>query len=389
MYLLALGFLIHFLRHGMVFPLIPLYAQSLGAVESRIGLVVACFHLLSVFLAIPLGGLMERFGLRFMLACGAGCNLVYSLLLLAADSLVVLILAQVAGGLGFLLLIVATQTYVGSHKHNSFRERGFGLITLAAAVGQTLGPALGGFLLSRVDYSGVFYTALGLAGLGSVVVAVPGLHGRRQQKATQDTPVWAQIRELAGNAQMMSILAFTFSVMIVVSLRGSFLPLLLQEKGLPEGNIGLLLSCFALAMTLVRVVVGRVLGRTSRLKVLAGTLTCVIIGSGILPLLDSMGMLAVFLALYGIGFGFSQPLSMVMISDVSGSGLAMGMRFFTISTATFLSSLGMGWVAEHYSLAATFYLGSGFLIAAGTGIVLQMRAKAGRQTHVQEQGGRS
>ncbi|MBS3779338.1 MAG: MFS transporter [Desulfovermiculus sp.] len=380
MHLLAAGFLIHFLRHGMVFPLIPLYAQSLGAMESRIGLVVACFHLLSIFLAIPLGSLMERFGLRFMLACGAGSNLVYSLLLLAANSLWILIVAQLAGGLGFLLLIVATQTYVGSQTPNHLRERGFGLITLAAAVGQTLGPALGGFLFSWAGYMCVFLVAVALAGLGAGVVAVPGVGYRRQEANSQQSSPLAHIQNLAGNVQILTVLAFTFSVMVVVSLRGSFLPLLLQEKGISEGQIGLLLSCFALAMTLVRVVVGRVLGRTTRLNVLTATLACVIVGSGALPFVDSMGILAVFLTVYGIGFGFSQPLSMVMISDISSSGLAMGMRFFTISVAIFLSSLSMGWVAEHYSLAATFYFGAVFLIVAGTGIVLQLAANGARHS---------
>jgi len=99
------------------------------------------------------------------------------------------------------------------------------------------------------------------------------------------------------------------------------------------------------------------------------TLACVIAGSGVLPLLGSPATLAVSLAVFGLGFGISQPLSMVMISDVSGSGLAMGLRFFTITVANFLSSLTMGLVAEYLSLEATFYLGAGFLGLIGLGIV--------------------
>jgi MFS family permease len=107
----------------------------------------------------------------------------------------------------------------------------------------------------------------------------------------------------------------------------------------------------------------------------------VIVGSGTLPLLDSTGTLTVFLAVFGFGFGLSQPLSMVMISDVSGSGLAMGIRFFTITVANFLSSLTMGWVAEYFGLGAIFYLGAGFLIVAGTAIVIRL-APGSRQAGV-------
>jgi MFS family permease len=381
MTLLVAGFFIHFLRHGMVFPLIPLYAQSIGAETSLVGLVVACFHLLAMFLAIPIGGLMERFGLRYMLVCGAGCNVLYSLMLLGAHSLWMLITAQIIGGLGFLLLIVATQTSIGSLKQNRFREKSFGLITLAAACGQTLGPALGGFLLSWADYGYVFSAALALALLGTVAAIGPKPERAKEEDSTDKKTGGEQILTLLGNTQMACTLAFTFGIVVVVSLRGSFLPLLLQEKGITEGHIGMLLSCFALAMTLVRVFVGRILGWTSRLNVLIVTLVCVIVGSGTLPLLDSTGTLTVFLAVFGFGFGLSQPLSMVMISDVSGSGLAMGIRFFTITVANFLSSLTMGWVAEYFGLGAIFYLGAGFLIVAGTAIVIRL-APGSRQAGV-------
>lgn len=377
MFWLIFGFGIHFLRHGMIFPLIPLYAQSLGAAESLVGAVVACFHLLAMFLAVPIGGFVERFGLRRMLIYGASCNVIYSLLILAASSLWVLIAAQVIGGLGFLLLIVATQTYVGSMQENRARERSFGRITLAAAVGQTLGPALGGALLSWAGFEYVFVVALGLSLLGTLASAgpEPQMSAKNKQMAVTGAR-WQQIPDLLGSTRLVCTLAFTFSIVVVVSLRGSFLPLLLQEKGINEEEMGILLSCFALAMTLVRVVVGRILGLTSRLNVLVFTLVCAIVGSGLLPMLGSPVVLGMFLALFGLGFGLSQPLSMVMISDVSGSGLAMGMRFFSITVANFLSSLTMGLVAEYFGLAAAFYLGAGFLTVIGVWVIWTLASRS-------------
>ncbi|WP_027371621.1 MFS transporter [Desulfovermiculus halophilus] len=380
MFFLILGFGIHFLRHGMIFPLIPLYVQSLGAGESMVGVVVACFHILAMVLAIPLGSLMERFGLQTMLAAGAVCNVLYAVLLLVATSLWIVMLAQVIGGLGFLLLVVATQTHIGSLRENRFRERRFGIITLVSAVGQTLGPALGGVVFSWAGYSGAFWAALGLSMVGAVSVACLGPDIFRGQ-TRRSSGGGRQIMALLRNTHLVCTLFFTFSVIVVVSLRGSFLPLLLQQKGISEGQIGVLLSCFALAMTVIRVGVGRILGRTSRLNVLIGTLSCIIVGAGTLPLLDSSVSLSFFLALFGLGFGLSQPLSMVMISDVSGSGLAMGVRFFTITSANFLSSLTMGWIAEYFSLSAVFYLGAGFLAVMGLWISWTLASQgANRET---------
>jgi predicted MFS family arabinose efflux permease len=287
-------------------------------------------------------------------------------LILLAHSLWILIFAQVIGGLGSLLLVVATQTYVGSIQENNAREKGFGLVTLSAAVGQTLGPALGGVLLAYAGYGYVFAVALGLSLLGALTAAGSG--PKMPPAKDKDIPHRArrkQIKSLLSSTRLVCTLAFTFSVVVVVSLRGSFLPLLLQEKGISESHIGILLSCFALSMTLVRVVVGRILGRTTRLNLLIFTLACLIGGSGFVPLLGSPILLGMSLALFGLGFGFSQPLSMVMISDVSGSGLAMGIRFFSITAANFLSSLTMGLVAEYFNLGLTFYFGAVFLALMG------------------------
>jgi predicted MFS family arabinose efflux permease len=338
-------------------------------------------------LAIPLGSLMERFGLQTMLAAGAVCNVLYTVLLLAAPSLWIVMLAQVIGGLGFLLLVVATQTHIGSLRENRFRERRFGIITLVSAVGQTLGPALGGVVFSWAGYSGAFWAALGLSLAGAVSVAGTGPDTFQGQARRSSGVGGRQIMALLRSTHLVCTLFFTFSVVVVVSLRGSFLPLLLQQKGISEGQIGLLLSCFALAMTVIRVGVGRILGWTSRLNVLIVTLSCLIVGAGTLPLLSSSASLAFFLALFGLGFGLSQPLSMVMISDVSGSGLAMGVRFFTITTANFLSSLTMGWIAEYFSLSAVFYLGSGFLTVMGLWIAWTLASQpAKHKTHEDDDG---
>ena len=53
---------VQFLRFGIVFPLVPLIAERLGARPSMIGVVVGMFSLFSLFLAIPMGSLVDRFG---------------------------------------------------------------------------------------------------------------------------------------------------------------------------------------------------------------------------------------------------------------------------------------------------------------------------------------
>ena len=67
---------LHFIRHGIIFPFIPLLAEQMGAGPMTIGFIVGSFSLIAVFLSIPLGGLVGRFGVKRLLVLGVSCNIV-------------------------------------------------------------------------------------------------------------------------------------------------------------------------------------------------------------------------------------------------------------------------------------------------------------------------
>ncbi len=368
MRLIAFLYLVHFLRHGMVFPYIPLYAKDLGATASDIGLIISLFAMLSVFLALPVGQLCEKTSTKLMLVSGVSGNIAYSLMLFVAQDLWFLCLTQLVGGVSFLFIILASQTYISKLKDIRVRERGFGTMSFTAAIGQTLGPFLGGYLISCLEIQTVFLFAFCLSFFGLPVL---GLKEKEQQGNTrgffQDQPL-EKARHLIADKGFVAILFFGFIVLFAVSLRSSFLPLLIKEKGFSEETIGLLFSVFAFAMTGIRVFMGRAFAHFSRKTFLMVSLTAVLIGVGTVDQVDNiMGLVPLFL-IFGLGFGISQPLSMVMTADVSSygnAGLAMGMRFTTISLATFSSPLILGWVVSCLGLNWAFYSAASLVFLGG------------------------
>ena len=169
--LLLIAFSLTFVRYGIVFPLVPLEAQELGASPAMIGLIVGAFSLLSLFLAVPIGGFTDRFGVKRMLLLGVLCNAASSLLLLRADVFFLLI-SQLLGGLGFQLLIVSSQSFVASLESPFQRERTFGYLTFSAAFGQSLGPVLGGIIATRFGYREAFWVSLLLSLAGLIVSGI-------------------------------------------------------------------------------------------------------------------------------------------------------------------------------------------------------------------------
>jgi len=384
MRLIALAYFAHFLRHGMVFPLIPLFAREMEASGALIGASVSAFSLLSLVAAVPLGRLTDRIGARSMLLASALLNGIYSLLLLGADGIPGLVAAQMLGGLGFLLLIVSSQGWVSRHADKGIRERGFGFLSLAAAAGQSLGPVLGGTLLSHTSFSTVFAAAFCLSLLGFCVAGLREESGGSRQTGHEGPRFGQALRWLAADRKMLTVLIFSFAAVFAVSLRNSFVPVLFKERGLQEGAIGLLLSTFALSMTLVRVFVGRIMGRVARRHLLALALGLILVGTAALPAVRNLWATSGIMLLFGAGFGISQPLSMVMVSDRAKeafSGLAMGIRFTVITLATLLSPAVSGLIVDSAGLETAFYSIAGVLVAAAVLIWIIVGQKGEPRRH--------
>src|SRR6056297_1426159 len=200
MRLIAFVYLVHFLRHGMVFPLIPLFAQQMGYSGVMIGAAVSGFSVLSMMMALPMGRLSDRLSARTLLLLSAFFHLLYSALLVLAQDIWVLIAAQMLGGLAFLLMIVSSQTWVSEHAEQAVRERGFGFLSLVAAVGQTLGPFLGGFLLSRTSFAAVFSLAVVFSLLGFSIAGLrPAARGEERQRKGARTGIKKALAGIAAD----------------------------------------------------------------------------------------------------------------------------------------------------------------------------------------------
>jgi len=367
MRLIAFVYLIHFLRHGMVFPLIPLFAQQMGYSGAMIGAAVSGFSVLSMMMALPMGRLSDRLSARALLLLSAFFNLVYSSLLVLAQNLWVLIAAQMLGGLAFLLMIVSSQTWVSEHAEKAVRERGFGFLSLVAAVGQTAGPFLGGILLSRTSFGAVFSLAVIFSLLGFSIAGLrPAARGEKRGSKGARPGIKKALAGIAADRKMCAVLILTFAAVFASNLRTSFVPVLFKAQGMSESRIGLLLSAFALSMTLVRIFIGRLMGRLSREVLLGVALVLFFSAVAVLPSMASAWAAFIAMLFFGMGFGISQPLSMVMVSDRAGeaSGMAMGIRFFVITLATLLSPVLTGLVVQGMSLAAGFYFVAGMVLAA-------------------------
>jgi len=170
---LASIFLIVFidmLGFGLILPLLPYYAETFGASDTVIGLLVPSYAAAQLIGAPILGRLSDRFGRRPVLLLSLAGTLLGFLLLGFAKTLFILFAARILDGLTGGNISVA-QAYISDVTDAKNRAKGLGMIGAAFGLGFIIGPASGG-LLSQWGYSVPAFAAAGLVTINLLMVAL-------------------------------------------------------------------------------------------------------------------------------------------------------------------------------------------------------------------------
>src|SRR5438552_7576676 len=144
----------------IILPLLPFYAESLGATPAVVGMLVSTYALCQLIAGPPLGHLSDRVGRRPVLLVSQIGTCVGFLILASAHSLWMVFLARVIDGLTAGNLTVA-QAYISDVTEPENRAKSFGMIGIAFGLGFLVGPAVSGYL---AQFSNV-YPILAAAGL--------------------------------------------------------------------------------------------------------------------------------------------------------------------------------------------------------------------------------
>lgn len=356
-------------------PFVALHLVDLGASEVQVGMAVAAHPLLSLFLAIPAGRVIDQRGLRrYMLASlmtmvvvGAGYALTETVIQMAA--------MQLMAGLAELGAWIGIQALVTRAGETEFRRRHLALFSIAWGLGLAFGPSLGAWIFEVRGFATValLYSCLSI-GAVIAVAAVPHVDSPAAPQPDHHarTGMLAELRAVGQRPAILAVLAGSFVALWANSLRTSFYPLFLENSGLSVRHIGFLMSLAGVTTLLGRVPMVWLVRRFRVGPVLiAGTATAVVSLSATPLLVSSPALLAVGSALFGLGFGLNTPLTVDLMaehSEESRRGLAMGMRVTSNRAAQVLQPLAFGGVAALLGMTAGFGV-AGLVMAAGTALM--------------------
>src|SRR5207244_1988253 len=142
----------------IILPLLPFYAESMGATPATVGLLVSTYALCQLIAGPPLGHLSDRIGRRPVLLVSQVGTCIGFLILAYAHTLWLVFLARIIDGLTAGNLTVA-QAYIADVTDVENRTKSFGLIGIAFGLGFLAGPGISGFLAQYGNTYPIFAAA--------------------------------------------------------------------------------------------------------------------------------------------------------------------------------------------------------------------------------------
>jgi MFS transporter, DHA1 family, multidrug resistance protein len=335
----------------MRFPVVPLFAQSLGADTIQVGMINAAFLLAAGVLSLPLGLAAHRLGLKRLALVGLLMLAVSSFLLAVSSTPHQLIWIYLFSGAGLAAFGPITMLYVANLAPSTHLGRAYGWYTTALYVGMSLGPAAGGFSAQAWGFPAVFV----ISGLSLLLVFVamllflPRARKVMTVRPGQLPPARTVVREVWRNRPLLGSWLATAGACFGLGLFLTYLPLHAHALGLTYAQIGLIFAVQGAMNAISRLPFGSVGDRVRHRSYLV-----------------FLGLLGIAASL--VGYGLSrQPLQFYLVAVAMG--LSMGLAFTSVAALSVetVSPLYRGLAMGGYN--SSIYLGM-MASSAGLGPVL-------------------
>lgn len=355
---------------GIILPLLPYYAVTLGVSSTALGILVASFALMQVISSPILGRLSDGIGRRPVLILSIVTSVASFTLFALANSFWVLLLSRIVAGLA--TEISVAQAYIADITEQKERAKGMGRVGAAHGAGFIIGPAMGGFL-STYGFSVAGWAAalLALVNLIFVILFLPESknHAQEDLKIELSTGLLRGLGETLNFPFMGSLLLILF----IISFAFSSFPVVMPLLAMSFFGLGSFeMSYFFVYVGLVQIVfqgfvVGKLANKMGEKKLMVFGLTFMTLGVLFMALFPSLAFFLILSTLVFIGFGAlntSIPSYITKITSAGKQGGTLGVTQSISGIARVPGPLIGGAIFEYAGTFAPFLLSALLLIVA-------------------------
>ncbi|MCD6420617.1 MAG: MFS transporter, partial [Synergistetes bacterium] len=207
---------------GIIAPLMPIYAKSLGVTGIWLGIVFSAFSISRTIFMPIIGRISDKGGKKIFLLSGLLMYSIVSILYTFATGILSLTAIRFIHGISSAMVIPIAMAYIGEIAPKGKEGSYMGVFSMSFFLGMGAGPFIGGTLSDAFGIKYAFYAmgTLTAIALINTLVSLPNIKVKKKQKEP------AKFREMLKNNAVKGLFIFrTINSMGRGSI-SSFLPIL-------------------------------------------------------------------------------------------------------------------------------------------------------------------
>lgn len=315
-------------------PVLPRFAEHLGASPEMVGMVVAASTVTGVLFKLPAGALSDLFGRRPVMLLGAIFFALPPFFYPFVENAASLLALRFIHGFATAIFSPVASAYVASLS-DARRGARLGWFSSANDVGAMAGPLIGGLVLYATSSFAASYWLVGFLGVLALGAALL-VPERETRAATVESSLSARaaelqkgLRDVITTPAVLTAAAVEAAMYLGFGAFLGFLPLYARAAGLNDAAIAVVLALELTIAVVAKPFAGSLSDRLGRKPVIVlGLFAC----AAALPLIFRMTSLAGLLAtvpLLGLGVAAVTPATNALIADlVAAQRLGTGMGVF-------------------------------------------------------------
>lgn len=344
---------------GIIVPLLPIYAKSLGASGIWLGIIFSSFALARLIFMPIIGRISDRKSRKKFIIFGLLGYSIVSLFYLLAGGIYSLTVVRFIHGFASAFIVPIAMAYVAETREEGKEGVSMGTFNMALFLGIGIGPVLGGLLNDTFGLDSAFYAMAGLS-LIAFFIALFLLPDKMTPRRTE-SPV--SFREIFKNNIIKGLVFYRISSAMCRAGIMVFLPIFATSINVSAFQIGALFSIDTFFTVFLLRPFGKLADRYNKFCfIMIGSILC---GLALLlvPFTHSFKELIFTSSLIGIGMAIASPsatATTVLLGKNMGMGTLMSLLVTAMSAGMVLSPIILGVVMDFLDIKSAFYM-AGFM----------------------------
>lgn len=361
---------VNIIGFGIVFPLLPLFAETFKATDLQIGFLAATFSLGQFIFSPFFGRLSDRFGRRPIIIFSIATSVISFVIMAQIKSLPFIFISRFLDGISSAAGFPVAQSYIADITTPENRSKYMGRISAIFSLGFVIGPVFGGVLGSH-EFSTAFWAAAILSFINLIFV-----YFFLPESITKKAEKFVLREGLLNFKAIYHGLRGDFSVLFLLLALWAYyisnfqlaLPLFTQDRfhfGVLANGLFFSITGFIATLSqwfLLPIIVKKI----GEVKTIFIGVLSMAVGQLLVPLSHTIFIFFIFFVISIIGSGLNRPSINALLSKSTkeGQGTTLGLAFSFESIGRFTGPLVGGLLIGSLGVSSPFWI-IGILLIIG------------------------